>query len=187
VENVKYFISCRDRHDFPCKVLVRMVRQRLNFEEWDEYRAFWSRHLRPEKGDAILAIDVHNIGGRLKGFEQLQVPDYHRKAAIFDQRYQESNAGMCPDLFHRLSIFVSGDVALCSADQSSYFNLGNVLVADPVTIFNNEVFTSYREAWVGGHCRRLAHCRTCTIAISRANRTLPDVGAAHGDGDCATT
>lgn len=175
VENLKYFISYRDKHDLKCKVLVRMVRQKLNYHQWDEYRAFWSKYLRPEKGDAILGIDVHNIGGRIEGFEQMQVADYQEKMAEYNKRYQESNADMCPDLFHRLSIFVSGDVALCSADQSSYFNLGSVLEKDPVDIFNNEIFTRYRNEWIAKKYLQLEHCMNCTIAISRANKTLNSV------------
>lgn len=172
VDNVKRFIAYRDKHDFKCKVLIRMVRQQLNYHQWDEYRRFWSEVLRPEKGDSILGIDVHNIGGRIAGFEKMKVDDFAVKKSEYNRRYIAENADMCPDLFSRLSIFVSGDVALCSADQSSYFKLGNVLENDPIDIFNNEIFTRYRDVWIGKKYMELEHCKNCTIAISRATKTL---------------
>lgn len=170
IANVKYFIRYRDKHDFSCKVLIRMVRQKLNYKQWEEYNRLWSAFLNIRKGDGILGIDVHNTGGRIEKFEELKAVDFELKKSSFDNLYNE-NAGMCPDLFSRLSIFATGDVALCSADQSQYFNMGNVLESDPIEIFNNEIFSRYREKWIGGNYLELDHCKTCTIAISRMHKT----------------
>jgi sulfatase maturation enzyme AslB (radical SAM superfamily) len=171
IENMKYFINYRDKHHFNCKVLVRMIRQRINYRQWDEYNRFWSGLLDVSKGDRILGIDVHNTGGRIKGFEKMKVNDFSAKKEEFEKDYQERNDGMCPDIFSRLSIFTSGDVALCSADQAQYFKLGNVLEEDPIEIFNNETFSYYREKWISKEFMKLNYCSVCTIAISRASKT----------------
>lgn len=171
VSNVRHFVSHRDRHGFNCKVLVRMVRQKLNIGQWDEFNRVWSACLDTAKGDAVLGIDVHNTGGKIVNFDAMKVGDFADRSSRFDRAYQEARGGLCPDLFSRLSIFASGEVALCSADQSRYFDMGNVLYTDPIDIFNNPVFSRYRENWSNGNYTELEHCRNCTIAISRLHRT----------------
>jgi len=171
IENMKYFIEYRDKQNCNCKVLVRMVRQQLNYKQWDEYKRFWSELLDISKGDRILGIDVHNTGGRIKDFEKMKVDDFSTKKEEFEKEYHEKNDGMCPDIFSRFSVFTSGDVALCSADQAQYYKLGNVIESDPIEIYNNEVFTYYREKWINKQYMDLPYCNTCTIALSRASKT----------------
>jgi radical SAM protein with 4Fe4S-binding SPASM domain len=170
IQNVKYFISYRDKHDFRCKVLIRMVRQQLNYQQWGDYKDFWKGFLNSSKGDDVLGFDIHNCGGKIDSFEKMKINEFQEKADDFQKNYNESNAGMCPDLFSRLSIFASGDVALCSADQAEYFKLGNVLEMDPIAIFNNERFSHYREKWINKQYMDLEYCKDCTIAISRVSK-----------------
>ena len=40
VKNVQNFIIQRDKMNAKCKVLVRMVRQQLNKDQWDDYNVF---------------------------------------------------------------------------------------------------------------------------------------------------
>ena len=79
--------------------------------------------------------------------------------------------GGCADLFSRLSIFVSGDVALCAADQAEYFKLGNVINQDPIEIFNNGQFSHYRNKWLSDSYMELDHCKNCTLVTSRFHKT----------------
>lgn len=167
IENVKYFIKARDEGDHKCRILVRMIRQQLNRDQWDEYREFWSALLDSAKGDRVLQFDIHNTGGKIEGYDAMKVDGYERMKEKFDEDYKTSNAGVCPDLFSRLIIFASGDVGLCAADQAEYFKLGNVLNEDPMEIFNNKQFSEYREKWLGKKYMDLKYCRDCTIAISR--------------------
>jgi MoaA/NifB/PqqE/SkfB family radical SAM enzyme len=171
VENVKTFIQCRDSGDFNCKVLVRMIRQQLNYNQWDEYERFWSSLMTPEKGDQVLNIDIHNCGGKIVDFDKMKVNNFSERKMNFDKKYQEESTGMCPDLFSRFSIFTSGDVALCSADQSEYYKLGNVLEMDPIEIYNGEIFNYYRKKWMEKKYMELDYCKTCTIAISRVYKS----------------
>jgi radical SAM protein with 4Fe4S-binding SPASM domain len=83
--------------------------------------------------------------------------------------------GGCPDLFSRLSIFTSGDVALCSADQSEYFKLGNVINEDPIEVFNSQGFKRYRDKWLSNDYKNLDYCKDCKIYLSRFNKSIPDI------------
>ena len=52
-ENVKYFIEYRNKHNFPCRVLPRMVRQQINKNEWEDYENYWNTLLDFSKGDFL--------------------------------------------------------------------------------------------------------------------------------------
>lgn len=198
VSNVRRFIELRDEGSYNCKVLIRMVRQQLNYKQWDDYNKYWRTFLSPEKGDDVLAIDIHNTGGKVedydnkkvkntdvhsrKFFKQLALNAEKSKALLDNKELDESGNvyltsheleenALCPDLFSRLSIFASGDTALCSADQAEYFQIGNVIKEDPIDVFNNENFTHYRDKWVCQKHADLDYCKNCTIAISRFNKT----------------
>ena len=198
VENVKRFIKLRDEGDYNCKVLVRMIRQQLNADQWEDYNTFWRDLMSPEKGDNVLGLDIHNTGGKVPDYGDKKIGDFDPKEKDFLDHYAASvdngdfdnllkpdgqtgeicvkaseieNLGGCPDLFTRLSIFASGDVALCSADQAEYFKLGNVIHEDPIEIYNNSRFSHYREKWTSKGVQDLDHCRDCTIVMSRFYKT----------------
>jgi radical SAM protein with 4Fe4S-binding SPASM domain len=199
VKNVSNFIKLRDQHNFNCKVLIRMVRQQLNTSQWDDYNTFWRKLLSAEKGDDVLGLDVHNTGGKVPNYNKMKVSNYNsmkedheahhtrsvengRFDKLFKPRDEKNNEvcvkaseveelGGCPDLFTRLSIFVSGDVALCAADQAEYFKLGNVIHQDPIQIFNNKLFSHYRKKWLSNSYKELDHCKDCTVVTSRFHKT----------------
>ena len=53
-----------------CKVLVRMVRQQLNKDQWDDYNIFWKDLMSPEKGDNVIGLDIHNTGGKVENYDK---------------------------------------------------------------------------------------------------------------------
>ena len=197
-KNVKFFIEQRDKLDANCKVLIRMVRQQLNYDQWEEYNIFWRKLLNPKKGDDVLGIDVHNTGGKVQGYDKMKVNDLHTMEDEFEAHFTKEiengnfnqlvtpkngndkiflkaneveNIGACADIFTRLSIFASGDVALCSADQAEYYKLGNAINEDPVKIFNNHGFKKYRDKWLSNDYKSLDHCKDCKVYLSRFNKT----------------
>ena len=198
VKNVRYFIKLRDQGEFNCKVLVRMIRQQLNMSQWDDYNIFWRELLSPEKGDDVLGLDVHNTGGKVPNYDKMKINNFSslekdykahykssiesgsfdklltpkgKKNEIFVKASEVEDLGGCPDLFTRFSIFASGDVALCSADQAEFFKLGNVITQDPIQIFNNDHFSHYRKKWLSNSYEELEHCKTCTVVMSRFHKT----------------
>jgi len=198
LENVRNFIKLRDEGNHNCKVLIRMVRQQLNFDQWDEYNAYWRELLSLSKGDNVLGIDIHNTGGKVPEYNEKKIDDFDDKIVEFTKSLEQKEtnntdiindalnsnsdfvclsskdleeSSLCPDLFSRLSIFASGDVALCSADQAEYFHLGNIIEEDPIDVFNNENFSRYRDKWLKRECGDLDYCKDCTIAISRFHKS----------------
>ena len=181
-----------------CKVLVRMVRQQLNKDQWNDYNIFWKELMSPEKGDDVIGLDIHNTGGKVVDYDKMRVSnfedleqqhwDHYIKSTdsgdyiklttpkdnsdkVYIKAHEVEDLGGCPDLFSRFSIFASGDVALCSADQAEYFKLGNVIKEDPIEIFNNNRFTDYRNKWMSKEYKKLEHCRDCSIYMMRFHKS----------------
>ena len=198
VKNVKNFIVQRDKMNAKCKVLVRMVRQQLNKDQWDDYNIFWKDLMSPKKGDNVIGLDIHNTGGKVVDYDKMRVSNFedlekqhweHYSKSIDNGDYKKlttpkdnsdkvyikanevEDLGGCPDLFSRFSIFASGDVALCSADQAEYFKLGNVIKEDPIKIFNSNQFTDYRNKWMSKNYKELEHCRDCSVYMMRFHKT----------------
>ena len=196
-KNVKFFIDYRNKNNFPCRVLPRMIRQQENKHEWEDYENYWNSVLDPKKGDKVLFFDIHNTGGKVEDFNKKKVDDYDKKINSYNNTELDSNnpylakiinknskntiqyinandaerARLCPDLFARINIFASGDVALCSADQAEYFKIGNMINQELEDVFNSDILNKYREKWLKNEHLDLKYCNECTIAVSRFNKT----------------
>ena len=162
--NTRNYIKIRDTGDYPGRVLIRVIRQTLNYDEWDEYCEFWSQFINPEKGDDIIQFDIHNCADKIEGYNKMLADR---------QKYKDEGYMICPDLFERFIVFASGFVGFCSADQSGYFDFGNILDNDPINIFNNQTYKEYREAHLENRQNELEYCRTCTISNSRHFKHKP--------------
>ena len=174
-----------------------MVLQQKNQDEWNDYYNFWMSKLDPSKGDICTAFNIHNTGGRVEEYEAKRIKEDDSEATLekyfaanslearttyelvstlpkgienltcLDPHVYEK-ASLCPDIFTRLSIFASGRIALCSADQAEYHPIGNILdFESPVEAFNSEYFDSYRKSWMNRDISCKNNCKECTIAVSR--------------------
>jgi|GEM_PF-6287822 len=191
-DNVEGFIQIRNKLDADCKVVIRMVRQQLNKEEWNDYKNYWDERLDPSKGDACVAFDIHNTGGKVGDYENKKIESSHIDNNIEEifqsmgdttlniEKNSDSNGlicldpieyekqALCPDLFTRLSIYASGRTALCSADQAEYHPIGSVLEYEtPEDLFNSAYYKDYRKSWLERDINCKSNCKECTITVSR--------------------
>lgn len=160
VENVKRFIEIRNNHG-ATRVLIRFIRQKLNFEEWPAFHQEWIRLLDPDKGDDVIRFDVHNWGDKINEYEEKTWDTDH------------SSTFICSDLMERFIVFSDGNVGFCCADDNGFFKLGTIPSDDPIEIFNNELFTHYRNTMREGRVDELDVCKNCTIMRSRLKKTNP--------------
>lgn len=163
VENVKSFIKIRNSiGESGTRILVRFIRQKLNRDQWPQFHDEWMRCINPEKGDDVIRFDVHDCGGELEDFEEMDYGDGHVPGDL-----------KCSDITERFMVYSNGDVALCCADLNCSFGLGNVLTEDPIEIYNNATFSKYREFVKAGRIKELAPCDKCTIIRSHMTKSIP--------------
>jgi MoaA/NifB/PqqE/SkfB family radical SAM enzyme len=73
-DNVHRFMELRDKGNYSSRGLIRMIRQKLNYKQWDDYLKYWSELITPEKGDAVIKFDIHNCGGKVEGYKDMKIP-----------------------------------------------------------------------------------------------------------------
>ncbi len=156
IRNVQQFIELRDSLSKNTRVLVRFVRQEKNVNEVDAFKVYWNERLNSKYGDGILIFDVHNWGEKLDNYTQLDF-----------ERFIEKHSLKCEDVYNRMCIYSNGDVGLCCVDYNGFYNMGNVIHEDPIEIYNNKIFTRFRNKMEQGKILELEECRQCTIPHSR--------------------
>lgn len=71
VNNIKRFIHLRGELG-ETKIIMRMIRQESNADEWDEYYAYWTDLLSSKYGDQVSYFDLHNWGEKAADSENTQ-------------------------------------------------------------------------------------------------------------------
>jgi len=156
IKNVQSCIEKRNLGKYKTRFLLRMVRQKSNYQQWPEYVKYWKKFIDNKKGDDIIAFGLQSLGGLLKeqGSINYNIP--------------------CLDINERMIMDFDGEVTLCCGDipgRKGRFKIGNVLREDPIVIFNNKVFEYYREMNASGLRGHLYLCRKCDVPDRRRERT----------------
>lgn len=159
IENIHNFIKVRNERG-RTKIIIRMIRQDRNRLEWEDYKRYWRKALKPEFGDEVACFDVHNWGVRNDGLRrERELKELSRNLRI-----------ICHDLIERFIIFIDGNIGLCCGDEKGVFNLGNIYRADPEEIYNNEIFNYFRKMMQEGRLAEIDYCKNCQIILSRMKR-----------------
>lgn len=156
VANVKRFIWVRNETNAKTRVVIRLIRQKQNYEEWPAFRDYWNHEIDRSRGDDVFVFDIHNCAGSIDGYEQ------------YDVNADVDLGAPCDELFLRIMILSDGMVAFCNADINGFYSLGSAADEDPIAIFNNEIFTRVRRMMGEGRIMEIEHCKDCTIPRSRA-------------------
>jgi len=160
MKNVLDFIDVRNASG-RTKVIVRMIRQDANREEWEEYRDYWLQKLDPHYGDQVAGYDVWGTEveeKRLQRFNRLQ-------------EWSQTKKQVCPDLLERMLLLINGDVLLCCGSSQI---MGNVLREDPEVIYNGPGFSRHRELMKQGKLTDLECCKNCQVILSSMDKEYID-------------
>ena len=140
VSNVKNFIKIRNESG-ETRVMVHFIQQDSSKQEWPLFFDYWSKQLNKGCGDEVVKFDVYNWGEKVDGYNHKNL-----------NRHMVLDNYICQDVFERMIIYSNGDVTLCCADDNGFFKLRNVIDSNPIRIYNNEIFTNYREKMRGEDC-----------------------------------
>ncbi len=157
IKNVLDFIQLRNKMG-KTKIIIRMIKQDLNKDQWDKYFSYWGNKLNSNFGDQVSNFDVHNWGGK----------DFNLAKEL--KELSSRTVIKCTDLYERMFIYVNGEVGLCCGDDKGWFNHGNVLEESPLEIYNRGIFKKYRLAMEEGNISNLEHCNNCSIIFSRVDK-----------------
>jgi radical SAM protein with 4Fe4S-binding SPASM domain len=142
LENALRFIELRNRIRPQTTVIMRMIRQESNKDEWPAYRDYWTPRLASH--DRVYYSDVHNWGGQLQNF----VP--------VTESLQRSMP--CVALWSLFIIFANGDVPMCSVDYNNKYPLGDVRDHSIKEVWQSRVAQERRDNHLAGNRKCYSIC-----------------------------
>ncbi|KIL97771.1 Radical SAM [Paramagnetospirillum magnetotacticum MS-1] len=163
MENVQAVIRERDQGDFKTRFVVRFVRQAKNRHEWEEYKAFWSSRISPDRNDVVTSYDMHTWGGQVANKDDVIGGEQQRDEMV--ERLP------CHHAFDKLTILADGSIPLCSEDiLEPAYGFGKIGDQDPIQVFNSERLRAMRRLHLAGRKALLKGCGECTLLYSEPRR-----------------
>ena len=137
--NILTFIKIRDIGNYKTSIQLRHMNNGV--QSFDEYKAYWTPHLRP--GDMIQSLNVHNWSESNNRFSDSHNP--------------------CPYVFDNLVILRDGTVPLCCVDYNAEIKLGNIMDSNLLDIWNSPQYEEIRNLHNSGQRAKVGHCGLCNI------------------------
>ena len=147
LENSLRFIELRNRIRPLTSIWMRMVRQKLNKDEWPAYEAYWKPRL--SSVDRLYYTNVHNWGDQLANFSPVS------------ESYQPKLP--CVALWSLMAIFANGDVPMCNVDYNSKHPLGEVRTNSIEKVWRSHLANQRREKHLTGRKADFDICANCTV------------------------
>lgn len=155
VGNVLQFIKLRDQTVSKVKIRVRMVIQRENLSEVEEWGGYWRSVL--QRQDSVHAKNVHSWANTLENYEAVKETD--------------KLTTPCTSTFSTMIIRYNGDVTICPLDYDFKFVNGNIMDQDIKDIWQQGAhFRKFRELHLQGMRDEFDFCKGCRLWDSEESK-----------------
>ena len=150
INNILEFVALRDKLGVPLSVRIRMTVQPDNEHEYEDYLAFWKKHLAP--GDIVYGKLLHNFGGRLTA---MAAPE------LDEEEKERLNNSACISPFTTLVIFSDGRVPMCCIDMNAEHSFGNINDASIEEIWHGSAVNWIRQQHLTEGRKGVEMCVDC--------------------------
>lgn len=158
IANCLEMIERRNAGNHSTRFVVRMVRQKENWDEWPAFRKFWSQKLDAARRDMIGRYDEHT-GGSMRGKDEICQRDLSIERAT------------CFLVHENMYILADGQILVCSQDwHHAKLCMGNVVNLDPVEAFNSQRYWAFRNVHSAGNKNSIPMCAWCTVNYSEITK-----------------
>ncbi len=147
MENALQFIELRNQLRPNAQIVIRMIKQESNHQEWPAYEAFWSDKVAPH--DRVHFRNLHNWGNQLERFK----PIAERIGAELP----------CVALWSLFVIFANGDVPMCNVDFNNHYPTGNLENNTIQELWQSEIMNQRRNFHLQGQKDKISHCENCNV------------------------
>lgn len=155
VDNVLQFIKLRDSLASKVKIRVRMVIQRENLAEVEEWGKYWRSVL--QKQDSVHAKNIHSWGNMLENYVAVKKTD--------------KLCTPCTSTFSTMIIRYNGDVTICPLDYDFKYVSGNIGGQSIRDIWQNGIhFRNFRELHLRGMRDEFDFCKGCRLWDSEESK-----------------
>ena len=150
IKNAMAFLNLRNSKNSNCEIWIRMIRQEVNKDEFDSYKAYWlDTGLLNEDLDRVYYHNIFNWGGQLDEF-----------GAISENTEKHLP---CVSLWSLMPIFANGDVPMCNIDFACNHKIGNVNTHSIRSIWQSQVIDQIRADHLSGLKCNYDMCRECNV------------------------
>ena len=157
VDNVRNFIKLRDETSSPVRIRVRMVLQKENMKEVEEWGKYWRGFLK--ESDSVHAKSIHGWGNQLENYVALQE---------FEKITQS-----CTSPFSTMVIRYNGDVTICPLDYDFKYCNGSIANQSIKEIWQNGIyFKQFRKFHLEGTRDEFSLCRGCRLWDSDVSKRI---------------
>tara|TARA_B110000977_G_scaffold201844_1_gene299210 strand:+ start:3646 stop:4629 length:984 start_codon:yes stop_codon:yes gene_type:complete len=146
-DNAIRFLQLRDKINPKCRVWIRMIRQKSNYDEWPDYYDFWKKYT--SDVDRIYYHNIFNWGG--------QLDDYKSVSKSFEPNLP------CVALWSLMVIFANGDVPLCNVDYNNKYPTGSIMKNSIRDLWTSEVMNARRTLHLKGNKKDISICANCNV------------------------
>ncbi len=147
LENALRFIELRNTIRPQTQIVVRMIRQESNFDEWPSYQEFWDKKVAPH--DRVYFRNLHNWGSQLENFTPVSA--------------RTQPALPCVALWSLMVIFANGDVPMCNVDFNNAFPTGNLRENTIEELWRSKIANERRQFHLNGQKSKISHCENCNV------------------------
>ena len=153
--NVLQFIKLRNSMATTVKIRVRMVIQKENLSEVEEWGKYWRGVL--QKQDSVHAKNVHSWANTLENF--IAVKETTKLSTP------------CTSTFSTMIIRYNGDVTICPLDYDFKYVSGNIGDRSIKDIWQNGIhFKNFRELHLQGMRDEFDFCKGCRLWDSEESK-----------------
>lgn len=149
LSNIHRFIKLRDEINPSTQVRIRMIEQKPNINEWDEFEKYWKPFLKPH--DRLTVKKVHAWGGKLK---------------ISDVKNVETDQDFfpCVALWSYFAIMYDGIIPLCPGDGAiEKHQMGDFNNDSIKALWHGEQWHNYRNNHLNGDKIPHEMCKNCRM------------------------
>ena len=146
-DNAINFLKLRDQINPKCRVWIRMIRQEINKDEWNDYYNFWKKYTSEQ--DRIYFHNIFNWGGQLNNYKSIE-------------KSFEPNLP-CVALWSLMVFFANGDVPLCNVDYNNKFPTGNIMKKSIKELWKSKLSQKRRALHLNKNKKEISICENCNV------------------------
>ena len=146
-ENIKGFISIRNKLNPKLSIRIQMILQENNYTEADDFKSYWTGIL--NNNDQVAVQKSHNWGSAV---DVMKYGDENRVNHI-----------PCIALWGTFVFHLNGDVPLCCMDTNDKVLLGNLTTQSIAEIWKGERLREIRKKHIDGKRNEITICDGCTL------------------------
>ncbi|AJB46118.1 molybdenum cofactor biosynthesis protein MoaB [Campylobacter fetus subsp. testudinum] len=147
LQNTLNFIKIREKLNANTTIRIRLIEQKENMKEIDNFIKFWKNNTR--SSDQVYSMPLHSWGNQLIKENEEKVKEWGKKA--------------CISPFSSMAIHFDGRVGMCGVDFNCKYKTGDLNLNSIEEIWRGEIFSTIRSNHLNSNRNAYELCKGCNL------------------------